>query len=254
MEQVSIEQTKSGLAKVTLDRSEKMNAVTQQMSGELLQTLQKLKKDSRVKCLVITGAGHRAFCSGGDLTEFHGELNEQEAYAKLSLMKEVLYELFTFPMPTVALLNGQARGGGCEIATACDFRYGRCDAQFGFVQASLGIIPGWGGGELLYRRIRAEAASQWLMDASMYGVEEALRIGWLHKIIETEDLQDEGIFSSFLNKSNEQLRWLKKQYLSKLSIEELLEDMELEVENCARLWESSEHKEALKRFKESRKK
>src|SRR5690625_5646758 len=86
------------------------------------------------------------FCAGGDLINFHGELTPDEAFSRLYPMKEVLYDIASFPVPTICLLNGDALGGGCEIATACDFRIAKETTKFGFVQSKLGIVPGWGGG------------------------------------------------------------------------------------------------------------
>jgi enoyl-CoA hydratase len=250
MKQVLVEK-KDGYAILTLNRPEKMNAVSKQMTKELYEAILALKEED-IKFLVVTGAGERAFCAGGDLHEHHGELVAKEAYEILYSMKEVLYELTTFPVPTFALMNGQARGGGCEIATACDFRYGRKMAFYGFVQGNLGITPGWGGGTLLYQKIKHDYAAHWLMDAEMYSAEQAYRIGWLHKMI-TVNYDVEELFSSFLNKTNDQMRLFKRQYLNRLDWEGISERMDQEVHQCSLLWESDEHKEAVRKFTTKRK-
>lgn len=250
MKQVLIEK-KDGYAILTLNRPDKMNAVTKQMAKELYEGILALKEED-LKFIVLTGAGSRAFCAGGDLNELHGEMDAEEAYEILYPMKEVLYELATFPVPTFALLNGQARGGGCEIATACDFRYGLNTSSYGFVQGNLGITPGWGGGTLLYQRIKNDDAAHWLMDAEMYSAEQVYRIGWLHKMI-TVNCNAEELFSSFLNKTSEQMRVFKRQYLNHLYLEGLSERMNQEVHQCSLLWESDEHKEAVRKFAANRK-
>ncbi|MFC7061311.1 enoyl-CoA hydratase/isomerase family protein [Halobacillus seohaensis] len=253
MEQIKATITDQGLAIITLNRSEKMNAVTKKMTDELKQILSEFKLNSNMKCLLITGSGDQAFCAGGDLREHHADMSESEAYQILHPMKEVLYEIATFPMPTFAYLNGPARGGGCELATACDFRYGLKDVEFGFVQGDLGITPGWGGGELLYKRIRPELAAHWLIDSKMYTTIEAYQIGWLHKIVSLEELKNNPMIDPFLKKSYEQLRTFKEQYLQKLSIDQLSAEMDEEVRNCANLWESKEHIEAVDKFMSRRK-
>ncbi|MBX0356552.1 enoyl-CoA hydratase/isomerase family protein [Halobacillus sp. Nhm2S1] len=250
MSQLILVEKKEGYAVLTLNRPEKMNAISKQMTKEFYQALIELKKEN-LKFLVVTGAGDRAFCAGGDLRELHGEMSAEQAYTTLHPMKEVLYELAAFPVPTIAVLNGQARGGGCEIATACDFRYGIEGASFGFIQANLGIIPGWGGGTLLYQRINNDVAAHWLMDADMYSAEQVYRIGWLHKMITVN--WNEDIFSSFLNKTHEQMKIFKRQYMDHMEFNRLSERMEREVRQCSLLWESDEHKEAVRNFEAKRK-
>ncbi|MFD2925413.1 enoyl-CoA hydratase/isomerase family protein [Halobacillus naozhouensis] len=253
MEQVTLTVHNYGCAVITLNRPDKMNAVTKQMAEELLEAIEQARTVEHVKCLVIRGAGDRAFCTGGDLTELHGDLTSEEAYHVLSPMKQVLHELVCFPVPTFAFLNGQARGGGCEIATACDFRYGLADGSYGFVQGQLGITPGWGGGEILYKRISSNAAAHWLMDAKMYTAARALEIGWLHKIVDKQDMDEKELLRPFLEKSLEQLHVFKQQYVQRLALDGLSQQMDEEVQQCARLWESEGHVEAVRRFTSSRK-
>src|SRR5699024_4071362 len=97
-----------------------------------------------ISFLVIESNGSTSFCAGGDLYEYHGELTEDEAFEKLSVMMHVLRSIILFPLPVIALLGGNAFGGGCELATACDFRIAKEGTQFGFVQSNIGILPGWG--------------------------------------------------------------------------------------------------------------
>ncbi|WP_255822143.1 enoyl-CoA hydratase/isomerase family protein [Halobacillus shinanisalinarum] len=128
------------------------------------------------------------------------------------------------------------------------------DGSYGFVQGQLGILPGWGGGVLLYKKIPAHFAAHWLMDSRMYGVEEATRIGWLHKVVSEQQLAGEELLQPFLEKSQEQLRSFKKQYRDHLSMEGVWHQMDEEVQQCARLWESEAHVQAVRRFTSSRKK
>ncbi|MFZ0371213.1 MAG: enoyl-CoA hydratase/isomerase family protein [Halobacillus sp.] len=254
MEQVRLDIKEENYAVLTLQRSAKMNAVTRQMTRELKEALDQVSADHTLKFLVITGGGERAFCTGGDLHEFHGGMSADEAYNLLRPMMEVLHQLATMPIPVIALLNGQARGGGCEIATACDFRYGRKEAKYGFVQGNLGITPGWGGGTLLYQRITPGNAAHWLMDAEMYEAERTLHIGWLHKISSLEDIKGLKDIHPFLNKTAAQMRVFKKQLLKESFPEDLYERMEEEVRLCSNLWETEEHKLAVEKFMSTRKK
>ncbi|RWZ60708.1 enoyl-CoA hydratase/isomerase family protein [Halobacillus fulvus] len=242
-----------GYGVLTLNRPEKRNALHPPMIEELKGAMEQIKKEEALKFLVLTGNGDQAFCAGGDLNAFHGEMPSEEAYQLLRPMKDVLYDLATFPIPTIAVLQGQARGGGCELATACDFRYGLNEASFGFIQGNLGIAPGWGGGALLYKRIRADLAAHWLMDSEMYSASKAQQIGWLHKTGDREQLTSAEMFESFIRKSREQMKVFKQQYIKQLNVAELARDMEEEVRECSVLWESEEHIQAVRRFMDSKK-
>ncbi|WP_164669108.1 enoyl-CoA hydratase/isomerase family protein [Virgibacillus doumboii] len=233
---------------IQLNRPEKRNAISMEMAMELKKTLETAKKDS-IKFLVITGAGDRMFCAGGDLQNLHGDLSTDEAFSNLYPMKEVLYEIASFPVPTVCLLNGDALGGGCEIATACDFRIGRENTKFGFVQTKLGITPGWGGGALLYEKVHPTFAYQWLVEGEVYEASYLQSKGWLQKVAD-EALWDnrEHLLKPFIAKSLEQMKILKMQYKKKLSMLGISALMDEEVRNCATLWDSQEHKDAVEQF------
>ncbi|SDJ03803.1 enoyl-CoA hydratase/isomerase family protein [Salimicrobium halophilum] len=231
-----------GVAVLMLNRPHKRNAVNRAMISELKGALDDIRSSTEVKAMVLTAEGPEAFCAGGDLKELHGDLTEEEAYSVLTPMREVLYNIATLPVPTLAYLNGSAQGGGCELASACDLRYGKNDDYYGFIQGSLGIVPGWGGGVLLQERIGASEAMNWLIRSEMISSEQAHRIGWLQKITEEEDY-------FFLKKmSPEQLLFWKTQILSRMDVEKLHGRMVQETLQAAKLWESEMHKEAVRAF------
>lgn len=252
---IDFEINETRYATIRLNRPEKRNAVSSQMVDEINAAIETAKQAEDLKCLLITGAGVESFCSGGDLNEMHGELTMDEAFQILYKMKEVLYKLTSFPLPTICLLNGEARGGGCEIATACDFRLAVENTQFGFVQGKLGITPGWGGGALLYEKVDPSHAFYWLSHGGMFEAETLKSWGWIHGIITSKEaLEPETLLDPYISKSKELLETLKKQYLRKLSIYSLSAGMDEEVRGCARLWESMEHKQAVQDFKRKKQK
>jgi enoyl-CoA hydratase len=236
-----------GYIKITLNRPQKRNAISIDLANELHQALQMAVKEQDIKFLVLTGEGNKAFSSGGDLTEFHGEMMEEEAYTRLSKIKEVLLYLTTFPLPTICLLNGHSRGGGCELATSCDFRYAKEGTNHGFVQGKLGIMPGFGGGALLYKRMDPALAYYWLVTSEVYQAETLKERGWIHQIYKDEDREEE-ILKPFIEKHPDQMKIFKSQLLSHPMFNQLKEEMEAEVRSCAKLWMIDEHKMAVEAF------
>ena len=233
---------------ICLSRPEKHNAITGEMIEQLHAALKQAKEDV-IRFLVITGAGEKMFCAGGDLTNLHGDLTPDEAFSLLYPMKEVLHEIISFPVPTICLLNGDALGGGCEIATACDIRIAKENTKFGFIQTRLGIIPGWGGGALLYEKVNPSFALQWLLEGETFGAVYLQARGWIHHIARKEDWNNlESLLQPYISKSHEQMLFLKNQFKLKLSSLGLSSLMNEEVRNCANLWDSVEHKEAVKTF------
>lgn len=247
-ELVTYERSNQGFGLIQLNRAEKHNAISQGMVELLKESIQTAKEDA-IKFLVITGSGDRTFCAGGDLNELHGELSQDDAFSLLYSMKEVLYELASFPLPTVCLLNGNAFGGGCELATACDFRYAKENTKHGFIQSTLGILSGWGGGTLLYEKVASDFAYQWLMEGTKYDTDSLHHHGWLQKVIPTDEWGNwSKILYSIINKSDKQLKILKEQYLKKAPILSLSAEMNTEVRNAATLWGTIEHKTAVQTF------
>lgn len=242
------EQSSDGYGIITLNREHKRNAISQAMARRLNELLDELKEQPP-KFLVIKSAGDRVFCAGGDLTELHGELSESEALEVLTPIREMLYKIVTFPVPTIGLLQGNALGGGCELATACDIRIAREGTKFGFVQSNLGILPGWGGGALLHKKVHPSFAFQWIMEGATFTADELLTKGWLHCIINEADWEDERtILQSYINKSHNQLTFLKEQFLQSIHVIDLEEKMIAESKQSAFLWPTEEHKRAVQRF------
>lgn len=241
---------KDGILTFTIDRLEKRNAVNDEVMDGLKKAIKHIKENRDVRFLVITGAGDKAFCSGGDLSEFHSLKTEEQAFGMLSKMGNILYELATLHVPTIALINGTAVGGGCEIATACDFRLIASRAKCGFIQGTLGITTGWGGGTYLFERgLRHDRALKMLIDASPYDAQTLYDIGWAMRVFEgskEEALQQfiekmENIHPSVHHayKEIELRKWRERNMYGRV-----MEEIKL----CSKLWESDAHNEAVNRF------
>jgi enoyl-CoA hydratase len=135
-----------GLAVITINRPHVRNAVAPATMGELEEALDTV---AGARALVITGAGDRAFVSGGDLKELAAIRTEADAQAMALRMRRVCDRLAAFPAPVIAALNGHAYGGGAEVAVAADIRVAADDIRIGFTQVNLAIMPAWGGIERL---------------------------------------------------------------------------------------------------------
>lgn len=245
---VNYQKHQQGYGVIFINRPEKRNAISLEVADKLIHYLDKALNDS-LKFLVIKTAGDKIFCAGGDLNDFHGELQENEAYAILSRMKEVLYKIATFPVPTISLLQGNALGGGCELATSCDFRIAKEGTKFGFVQTNLGILPGWGGGAILYDKVQPNFAFHWLMQAEMYPASYLQDQGWIQQVVPANEWgNEEDILKPFLKKSNDQMHYLKSQFTEETFADQLHVKMDKEVRRCAKLWNSKEHQEIVQSF------
>jgi enoyl-CoA hydratase/carnithine racemase len=135
-----------GLAVITINRPHARNAIAPATMGELEEALDAV---AGARALVITGAGDRAFVSGGDLKELAAIRTEADAQAMALRMRRVCDRLAAFPAPVIAALNGHAYGGGAEVAVAADIRMAADDIRIGFTQVNLAIMPAWGGLERL---------------------------------------------------------------------------------------------------------
>jgi enoyl-CoA hydratase/carnithine racemase len=170
-----------GLAVVTIDRPDARNAISLDTMAELEKALDAL--DAGVRALVITGAGDRAFVSGGDLKELSAIRTIEEASAMAWRMRTICDRLAEFPAPVVAALNGHAFGGGAEVAVAADIRLAADDIKIAFNQVSLEIMPAWGGAERLAALIGRGKALLLAGTGTVLDAAEAQRIGLIDRVV-----------------------------------------------------------------------
>lgn len=149
-----------------------------------LETAIHMAGKKSVKALAITGEGDQAFCSGGDLSSFHNLKTESKAFGMLSRMAALLKKLLFLRKPTIAILNGTAVGGGCELAAACDYRIAKAGIKAGFIQGTLAITTGWGGGSIIMEKMLPANAMRMLMEAKLYTEEELKELGFIHSVFQ----------------------------------------------------------------------
>lgn len=176
-----------GVAVVTLDRPEALNALDQALLGQLRERLEELAKDGAARVVVLTGAGERAFAAGADIKEMAG-MDVEQARAWGQLGHDVASLLETMAKPTIAAVNGFALGGGCELALACDIRYASTTAKLGQPEVNVGIIPGWGGTQRLARVVGLGLAKDLILSGRTVDAEEALRMGLVSAVFPPAEL------------------------------------------------------------------
>ena len=162
---------------VTIDRLEKRNPLSLGVLASIQRIFTELAGDERLRVAVMTGAGDKAFASGGDLGELAGYHSREDAEAFSRHGKAALDAIRMFPVPVIARLNGLALGGGAELALACDQRYAAAHVKIGFIHGRLAISPSWGGGNDLVRVIGPARAMRLMATAATLDAAEAQAIG-----------------------------------------------------------------------------
>lgn len=174
---------------VTINRPEQMNALNFPMLKELAEVVRKLHFDTRVRTVVITGAGERAFSAGADLKE-RATMTPYEVKDFLYTIRNTFSALENLRIPVIAAINGIALGGGTELALACDIRVASSKAVMGLTEVTLGIIPGAGGTQRLARLLGKGKAKELIFTGRRLKAEEALSMGLVNSVFQPEALLD----------------------------------------------------------------
>jgi enoyl-CoA hydratase/carnithine racemase len=170
-----------GVAVLTLNRPQALNALSLSLCDEVLAALAALRADPAVRALVLTGVGDRAFCAGADLKERRG-MSAAQLRAHNRKIARIPSELEQFEAPTVAAVNGHALGGGCELALGCDLRIAAETAELGQPEVGLGIIPAAGGTQRLPRLIGRARAKELIFTGKRIDARTAERIGLVNAV------------------------------------------------------------------------
>lgn len=174
---------------LTINRPEALNALNDQVIGQLDKVLDSVDTNA-VRCLIVTGAGRKAFVAGADIAQMSGLTKaEGEAFGKLG--NDVFRKLETLPIPTIAAVNGFALGGGCELSMSCDIRLASDTAVFGQPEVGLGITPGFGGTQRLARLVGMGKAKELIYTARNIKAPEALAIGLVQAVYPADELMAE---------------------------------------------------------------
>src|SRR5580765_6365084 len=183
-------EVKDGIAFVTINRPDKLNALNDQVMKELADAAERIATEGDIKGAILTGSGPKSFVAGADI----GDLSRQGPFdgkARAQRGQAVLRRLETCGKPVIAAINGFALGGGCELAMACHIRIASENAKFGQPEVNLGITPGYGGTQRLPRIVGKGNALYMLLTGEHVGSADALRMGLVSRVVPQDQLMAE---------------------------------------------------------------
>jgi enoyl-CoA hydratase len=178
---------RDGIAFITINRPDKLNALNDQVVGELAAVAERVATEAGIKGAVITGSGTKAFVAGADIADL-AKQGPFDGKARASRGQAMLRRFETCGKPVIAAVNGYALGGGCELAMACHLRIASENAKFGQPEVKLGIAPGYGGTQRLPRIVGKGNALYLILTAEMIDAREAHRIGLVNKVVPAGEL------------------------------------------------------------------
>ncbi len=243
-------ETKNGVLKITINRVSKLNSLTTEMLTSIADAVERAGSEPSVKCIVITGAGDRAFSAGADIDEF-SKLTPAQALNYTRAGKRAMKRIKASRKPVVAAINGFALGGGCELASWCDFRVAIDKAKLGQPEANLGVIPGWGGTKILAKLVGKQRAKLLITTGENITADEARQIGLVDKVYPAAEYTtkvDE--FVARLTAASPTVIAAVKN-LTNPNVKD--EDLEAESQEFSKLFETRDFKEGVTAFKEKRK-
>ncbi|MBU6189041.1 MAG: enoyl-CoA hydratase/isomerase family protein [Betaproteobacteria bacterium] len=251
---LALEMVEPHVLLIKLNRPEVANAINTQMGHDMLDLWRRLTDDSGdVRCAILTGAGDKIFCAGGDLKERNG-MTKQQWVAQHELFERAYWTLVEVPVPIIAAINGHAYAGGLETALACDFLYAANTARFALTEVSIGIMPGGGGTQNLPRAVGERRAKEIILTAKPFSAQQAAEWGLVNRICEPAELMPAALETARAIAGNAPLsvRQAKKSIHFGLQME-LKTAYRFEVEAYNHLVETEDRYEGIRAFNEKRK-
>ena len=237
---------------LTLNRPESLNALSFAILRELSAKLDEVAAQPGLRTLLVIGAGDKAFCAGADIKELRNrQLMEQRRGAELG--QSVFAKLDMLPIPSIALVNGYAFGGGCELALACTFRLATSTAVFGLPEIKLGLIPGYGGTQRLPRLVGEARALEIIMTGRNVKADEAERIGLVNAVVQGELLQAGLEFAGRLTRYSLPILELARRAVQRYADQPLVEGLRIEADLSTLAYQTRDAEEGMAAFEEKRK-
>lgn len=251
-ETIAIER-RGGVAILTIDRPDKLNALNSQVHTEAVTALDELRNDDSVRVLVITGSGEKSFVAGADISEFRERtpITQREGF----LHERTLFNsIDTFPKPIIAMINGFCLGGGNEVALACDIRICSENARFSQPEINLGLIPGGGGTQRLTHLIGEGRSMEFMLTGDMIDAQTAYNFGLVNHVYPSAELESKTM--ELANKIAEKAPialQLAKEAVKFASRSNLDEGLRREVDLFALCFSTEDKEEGVSAFLEKRK-
>jgi len=240
-------------ALLTINRPDKLNALTSAMKSDLIGHLETLKNDDQLRVVILTGAGDRSFCAGTDIAEL-SELSDQQGSEVSESGQKLAREFENFSVPVIAAVNGLAAGGGFELLLGCHLRIASTAATFSLPETWLGLMPAYGATQRLVREIGLGHAVEWMLTRRKISAEEAFDFGLLNRIVPPGRVLEEALS---LAHEIEQLSPLSIRACLKAVTQgfelPLDEGLALETELFASLFSTQDAREGTRAFLEKRK-
>jgi len=245
-------EARDGIAILTLDRPDVLNAMNNAMRVQLLEIFTRLRTDDAIKVVVITGSGERAFCAGADIREFL-EPPTPTHFREARKRVDFRAEMERCTQPIIAAIRGFALGGGLELALACDIRIAADDAQLGLTEINLAIIPGGGGTQRLPRLVGRGKALEMILTGMRVPAAEALRIGLVERVVPVAELMPaaRALAQQIADKAPIALRYAKEAVVGGLGLP-LADGVRLENDLSTLLRTTEDRVEGAKAFVEKR--
>ena len=253
-ETVALSQPADKVLQVTLNRPSFANAMNTQMGLDLLDIFTDLfAHPDSYRAVVVTGAGERAFCAGGDLKERQGMTDEQWQAQHL-IFERMIRAVIEAPMPVIAAVNGAAYAGGCEISLGCDFIYAARTARFALTEVTIGIMPGAGGTQTLPRAVGLRRAKEILLTGRPFSAEDAERWGMVNRLCEPGAVVQEAVETATHIAGNApiSIRQAKRSMHYGVNMS-LADGMLFEIEAYNRMVPTEDRREGIASFNEKRK-
>jgi len=245
--------TQEHIARITLNRPEADNVINQQLVQELAEACREINQDDSVCAVIITGAGGRTFCGGGELERSIQASSTSVRPGDLGTKYSVAASIASIDRPVIAAINGDALGQGLELALACDIRIATRKAKFGFPQVALGLVPVDGGTQRLSRIVGKGKALELIFTAETMSAREAFEMGLVSKVVTGKELASEveTLAQTIVSKAPIALRYIKEAVNKGLDLT-LDQGLRLEADLYFLLHTTADRTEGIRAFLEKR--
>jgi enoyl-CoA hydratase len=241
------------VALITINRADKLNALSRPLLEDLSAAIDEIAADERIRAVIVTGAGSKAFVAGADITEIAALEGPESGMEYARFGQGVMRKLEQLPKPVIMAINGYALGGGCELAMCGDVRIAADTAQLGQPEINLGVIPGFGGTQRLSRLIGRDRAKLFIFTGERVGAEEAYQLGLVDRVVPAAGLMDSAyeLAASLASKAPRAIALAKAAVNEGLDVS-LEEALDLEAGLFGKVVDTADRREGTTAFLEKR--